>query len=113
MGTIVKANPRPYIYIYLVRRVGNDSMDLVTENRPETCSSLGLDCGTCIQRCASTTAAICPDLEPVGVHRIFFQLYGSPGCHHMAHAFMRAYHDASTPSKPMVVAARASAAAAA
>ncbi len=31
----------------------------------------------------------------------------------MAHAFMRAYDDAATPSKPMVIAARAGAAAAA
>ena len=69
-------------------------MDLFTENQPETCSNLGLDCGTCIQRCASTTAAICPDLQPSGVHRIFFQLYSSPGCHPMAHAFMRAYDEA-------------------
>lgn len=113
MGTIVKTNLKPNNYIYLVRRWGNDSMDLVTENQPETCSSVGLDCGTCIQRSASTTAAICPDLQPSGVHRIFFQLYSSSGCHPMAHAFMRAYHDASTPLKPMVVAARASAAAAA
>ena len=88
-------------------------MDLVTENRPETCSSLGLDCGTCIQRSASTAAAICPDLQPAGVHRIFFQLYPSPGCHPMAHAFMRAYDDAGDAVKPMVVAARATAAAAA
>ena len=113
MGTIGKTNLKLNNYIYLVRRVGNDSMDLVTENQPETCSNLGLDCGTCIQRCASTTAAICPDLEPAGVHRMFFQLYASPGCHPMAHAFMRAYDDAATPSKPMMVAARASAAAAA
>jgi hypothetical protein len=113
MRTIGKTNPTLNNYIYLVRRVGNDSMDLVTENRPETCSNLGLDCGTCIQRCASTTAAICPDLEPAGVHRMFFQLYPSPGCHAMAHAFMRAYQDADAPSKPMVIAARASAAAAA
>jgi hypothetical protein len=44
---------------------------------------------------------------------MFFQLYPSPGCHPMARAFARAYDEASTPSKPMVVAARASAAAAA
>ena len=113
MGTIVKTKLKPNNYIYLVRRVGNDSMDLVTENRPETCSNLGLDCGTCIQRCASTTAAICPDLQPAGVHRIFFQLYPSSACHVMAHAFMRAYDDAGTPKKPMVIAARANAAAAA
>jgi hypothetical protein len=88
-------------------------MDFVIENRPETCSSLGLACGDCIQRCASTTAAICPDLQPVGVHRMFFQLYASPGCHPMAHAFMCAYDEAATPSKPMGIAVRASAAAAA
>lgn len=114
MGTIGITGLRLNNYIYLVRRVGNDSMDLVTENRPETCSSIGLDCATCIQRCASTTAAVCPDLQPAGVHRIFFQLYASPGCHPMAHAFMRAYDEASQPSKkPIAVAARASAAAAA
>jgi len=89
-------------------------MDLVTENRPETCSSIGLDCDTCIQRCASTTAGVCPDLQPAAVHRIFFQLYASPGCHPMAHAFLSAYHDASRPSKkPMVAVAHAGAAAAA
>jgi len=43
---------------------------------------------------------------------MFFQLYPSTGCHPMAHAFMRAYDDAA-PSKPMGVAALASAAAAA
>jgi hypothetical protein len=88
-------------------------MDFVTENQPETCSNLGLDCSACIERCASTTAAICPDLQPAGVHRIFFQLYSSPGCHPMAHAFLRAYEDAASPAKPMMVAARANAAAAA
>jgi hypothetical protein len=113
MGTIGKINPKHNNYIYLVRRAGNDSMDLFTENRPETCSSVGLDCSTCIQRCASTTAAICPDLQPAGVHRIFFQVYSSPACHPMAHAFMRAYDDAATPKKPLVVAARANATAAA
>ncbi len=88
-------------------------MDLVTENRPETCSSLGLDCGTCIERSASTTAVICPDLQPAGVHRVFFQVYVSPACHPMAHAFMRAYEDAAVPKKPLTIAARANAAAAA
>jgi hypothetical protein len=88
-------------------------MDFFTENQPESCSNLGLDCGACIQRCAATTAAICPDLQPSGVHRMFFQLYSSPGCQPMAHAFMRAYDDAVSPAKPMTVAARASAAAAA
>jgi hypothetical protein len=88
-------------------------MDFVIENRPDSCSSLGLDCGTCVQRCASTTASICPDLQPAGVHRMFFQLYPSQACHPMASSFARAYHDATIPSKPMGIAVRASAAAAA
>jgi hypothetical protein len=88
-------------------------MELLTENRPETCSTLGLDCGACIKRCASTTAIICQDLQPSAVQRIFLQLYPSSGCQPMAHAFARAYEDAVTPSKPMVVSARVSAAAAA
>jgi hypothetical protein len=42
---------------------------------------------------------------------MFFQLYPSPGCHAMAHAFLRAYDTAMTPSKPMAVAVSAAAAA--
>ena len=88
-------------------------MDLFAENRPETCAGLGLDCGTCIERCASTTAAVCHDLLPSGAHKIFLQLYPSPGCHPMAEAFVRAYQEAVTPSMPVMRAVRASAAAAA
>jgi hypothetical protein len=88
-------------------------MDLFLENRPETCSNLGLDCGTCVGRCASTTAAVCQDLQPSGAHRIFLQLYPSPACHPMAEAFVRAYLEAVTPSMPVMRTARASAAAAA
>ncbi len=88
-------------------------MDLFTENGPEFCSSVGLDCGTCIQRCAATTAAVCQDLQPYGAHRVFFELYPSPGCRPMAEAFVQAYLDAVTPSKPMLRATRVSAAAAA
>jgi hypothetical protein len=88
-------------------------MELFLENRPETCSNLGLDCGTCIQRCASTTAAICQDLLSSGAHRIFLQLYPSTACHPMAEAFVRAYQEAVTPSKPVMRTARVSAAVAA
>jgi hypothetical protein len=88
-------------------------MDLFAENRPETCAGLGLDCGTCVQRCASTTAAVCQDLLPSGAHRIFLQLYPSTACHPMAEAFVRAYLEAVTPSMPVMRSARASAAAAA
>jgi hypothetical protein len=88
-------------------------MDLFAENGPEFCSSVGLDCHTCIQRCASTTAAVCQDLQPYGAHRVFLQLYPSPGCHPMAQAFVEAYQDAVTPSKSVMRAERVSAAAAA
>jgi len=82
-------------------------MDLFSENRPETCASLGLDCGTCVHRCASTTAAVCQDLQPSGAYKVFHQLYTSPGCHPMAEAFVRTYLEAVTPS----IRARAAAAA--
>lgn len=88
-------------------------MDSITEIRPEICSSMGLDCASCVERCASTTAVICPDLDAAGAHKMFFQLYAAPACHPMAHAFMHAYRDAASPrKKPMVAVARASAAAA-
>ena len=77
-------------------------MDLMTENCPETCSSLGLDCGTCIHQAAATVAKICRTGEPHGIQRIFFQLYPSPACHPMAHAFELAYGEASTVRKNVV-----------
>jgi hypothetical protein len=93
-------------------------MDLFTENRPETCAGLGLDCGTCVRRCASSTAAVCQDLQPYGAHKVFHQLYPSSACHPMAEAFVRAYQEAVAPEAlksaiPVLRAARASAAAAA
>jgi hypothetical protein len=88
-------------------------MDLISEIGPEFCSKVGLDCGSCIQRCAATTAAVCQDLQPYGAHRVFFQLYPSPACHAMAEAFVHAYQDALTPARPIMMAARVSAAAAA
>jgi hypothetical protein len=88
-------------------------MDLFAENRLETCVDLGLDCGTCVQRCASTTAAVCPDLQAYGAHKVFLQLYQSPACHPMAEAFVQAYQEAVTPSMPVMRSARASAAVAA
>jgi hypothetical protein len=88
-------------------------MHQLTENRPETCFSVGLDCGECVRHSATTVAAICQGLQPAGIHQIFFQLYPSTGCHPMAQAFERAYAEMSTPSKPMARASRADAAAAA
>lgn len=90
-------------------------MDLFTDNRPETCANVDLDCDSCVQRCAATTASICGGLLPSGAHKVFFQLYPSSACHPMAESFVRAYQDAVTPAKPIPVmtrAARATAAAA-
>ena len=76
-------------------------MELLVENSPETCSSLGLDCGTCIHQAAATVAKI-SRLEPNGVLKIFFQLYPSPGCRSMAHAFEMAYRECSNTHKTVV-----------
>jgi len=85
-------------------------MDLsATENRPETCSMLGLDCGTCIHKAASSVASICGGLEPQGIRQVFFQLYASPGCRPMAQAFELVYQEHAT---PLAISALASAAAA-
>ena len=77
-------------------------MDLLTENSPETCSSLGLDCETCIHQAAATVAKICRSLEPVGTQQIFSQLFPSPGCYRMAHAFELAYRESSNSLKTVV-----------
>jgi len=84
-------------------------MDLWTENRPETCSTLGLDCGSCIHAAAASTARICHDLPSRGIQQIFIQLYPSPGCRPMAEAFELAYREASIPQKPRLAVATAAA----
>lgn len=87
-------------------------MDQLTENRPETCASLGLECSACVRQSAATVAALCRDMEPAGLHQIFVQLFPSPGCRPMAQAFQLSYLDAGVPHKPVGRAQRADAAAA-
>ena len=82
---------------------------LLSENWPESCSALGLDCGSCTRKSASTVAKICIGLESQGVHRIFLELYPSPGCRPMAEAFELAYRDASGVSQAPVGSAAAAA----
>jgi hypothetical protein len=85
-------------------------MDLLAmENRPETCTMLGLDCGTCMRTSASSVFSICGGLEPQGLRQIFFELYPSPVCRPMAQAFELAYQEATAPA---AIAALATAAAA-
>jgi len=85
-------------------------MDLLAnENWPESCSTLGLDCGTCTRKAASSVASICGGLDAQGIKQIFFQLYSSPGCRPMAPAFELAYQEATA---PIGIAALATAAAA-
>jgi hypothetical protein len=76
-------------------------MDLLTENSPETCSSLGLDCGTCVHQAAATVAKI-SRLDPHGVQQVFFQIYPSSGCRPMAHAFELAYRESLNPLKTVI-----------
>ena len=85
-------------------------MDLfANENCPETCSTLGLDCGSCTRKAASSVASICGGLDPQGLKQVFFQLYSSPGCRPMAQTFELAYQEATA---PIELAALATAAAA-
>ena len=79
---------------------------LLDENRPETCTSLGLDCRTCIQKSASCVAHVCYGMESADIQRIFARLYTSPGCAPMAEAFAAAYLEVSTPSRKPVLVAR-------
>lgn len=94
--------------IYLVRRLG-ELMDQSTEYRPETCSALGLDCGTCIHGAAASIGKICHALDSRGVQQIFIQLYPSPGCQPMAQAFELAYQESMSAHRPRVSFASAAA----
>lgn len=85
-------------------------MDLLaTENRPETCSALGLECGSCIRKAASSVAGICGGLESQGLRRVFLQLYPSQGCRPMAQTFESAYQDAAAVGIPALASAAAAA----
>jgi hypothetical protein len=70
-------------------------MDLWSENNPEACSSVGLDCGTCIHQAAAKMARICPGIASAQLPSVFVQLYPSPACHPMAEAFAFAYAEAA------------------
>ena len=78
-------------------------MDLwPTENRPEACAALGLDCGTCMRKSAASVARICSGLESQGVQQLFLQLYPSLGCRPMAAAFELAYRESSGVAAPVL-----------
>ena len=100
IGTIGKIALNMNNYIYLVKG-GTKVMDLLTENSPESCLSLGLDCGTCIHQAATTVAKI-SCLDHHRVQQIFFMLYPSPACRAMAPAFELAYREASTAHMTLV-----------
>ena len=82
---------------------------LVSENRPETCSNLGLDCGTCMRNAASSVAGICHGLDSQGLIRIFFGMYPSQACHPMAPVFESSYREATTCECEPVLASAAAA----
>lgn len=68
-------------------------MEHFVEPNPESCSRIGLDCGSCIQRSAASVAQICNGMEAPALQQVFFQLYSSPGCYPMAQAFALAYEE--------------------
>ncbi len=82
---------------------------LVVENRPETCLNVGLDCGTCMRKAASSVAAICEGLSSQGLIRIFFEMYPSQACHPMAPVFESSYREATTCECEPVLASAAAA----
>lgn len=84
---------------------------LVGDHRPETCSTVGLECGACMRKAAASVAQICGGMDAHSVQQIFFQIYPSPGCRPMASTFEKAYRELSTPVKPLVAVAAAAAAA--
>jgi hypothetical protein len=75
---------------------------LLTENRPETCLALGLDCGTCMRKSASSVARICHGLESHGIQQLFLQLYPSAACRPMAQTFELAYRESSNTAIPIL-----------
>ena len=82
---------------------------LVIENGPKTCLNVGLDCGTCMRKAASSVAAICDGLNSQGLIRIFFGMYPSQACHPMAPVFESAYREATTCECEPVLASAAAA----
>jgi len=84
---------------------------LVTDHRPETCSTLGLECGSCMRKAAASVAQICGGLDGHAIQQIFLQLYPSTGCRPMASTFESVYRELSTPLKPVLAVATAAAAA--
>jgi len=84
-------------------------MDLFAEPNPESCSHIGLDCGTCIHRSAASVASICHGLESPGIQQVFFKLYSSPGCYPMAPAFALAYQESLAAQQPARIFASAAA----
>jgi len=69
---------------------------------PETCSSMGLECHSCVEHSARSVAAICGGIATTALHSTFVQLYPSPMCRPMGPAFASAYVEASAPRKPAV-----------
>jgi hypothetical protein len=51
---------------------------------------------------AASVARICVGLDAAGIQQIFVQLFPSPGCRPMAHAFELAYCESSVPHKNVV-----------
>lgn len=87
-------------------------MDLLTtDHRPETCSTLGLDCSSCMRKAAASVAQICTGMDTHAVQQVFLQLYPSMGCRPMASTFESVYREFSAPVKPLLAVATAAAAA--
>jgi hypothetical protein len=81
----------------------------LTENQPETCRVLGLECETCVRKSAASVGKICYGLDSHGVQQLFVQLFPSSGCRPMAPAFELAYLESSGILSPLTAVATAAA----
>jgi hypothetical protein len=88
----------------------NVSTEIISETEPETCRSVGLDCGTCTKRTASELAALCPGLNASALESSFFRMYPSSACASMMPVFASVYFAMTEPAVESILRLAAAAA---
>ena len=85
--------------------------DEMTDSKPGSCLSVGLDCSSCASRRAVDVAALCSNLGPSALESTFFRMYPDPACAPMVPQFAASYYQATAPA-PLTLLRLASATAA-
>jgi hypothetical protein len=68
---------------------------LMTENRPQSCSEVGLNCRDCVAESARQVAEVCRGLRGGMIGQLFVQIYADPACAPMHGHFAACYREAS------------------